>query len=91
MLGEADWWKEVNRCDENGEMIGFGEYEKEEWKGQIKKMGFTDQVDEDAIFNAKVQPFHRPTRADMKDEPFYKEGVPDPNQHLPGAVPMKKS
>lgn len=91
MLGEKDWWKDVNRCDENGEMIGFGEYEEEEWKAQIRKMGFTDQVDEDTIFKAKQQPFHRPTRADLVDEPFYKEGRPDPNQHLPGGVPMKKS
>ncbi len=91
MIGEADWWKEVNRCDENGEMIGFGEYEEEEWRAHIRQMGFTEHVDEDAIFNAKVQPFHRPTRADMKDEPFYKEGLPDPDQPLPGALPTMKS
>ncbi|WP_028322862.1 hypothetical protein [Desulfatiglans anilini] len=84
MLGEADWYKELNRCGADGEMIGFGEFEAEEWRAQIKKMGFTE-IDENAIFNAKSQPFHRPTRAFMDEKPDQEE--PFEIQHLPGGEP----
>lgn len=52
-MGEPDWWKEKNRFDDDGIMIGFGEFEEEEFRERIKKMGYTE-VDEEALFKGKV-------------------------------------
>ena len=52
-LDEPGWWEETNRMDENGVTIGFGEFEEEEFRERIKKLGYTE-VDEDALFRGKL-------------------------------------
>lgn len=52
-MDEPDWWKEKNRMDDEGVMIGFGEFEEEEFRERLKKLGYTE-VDEEALFKGKV-------------------------------------
>lgn len=52
-MDEPGWWKETNRMDDEGVTIGFGEFEEEEFRERIKKLGYTE-VDEEALFRGKV-------------------------------------
>lgn len=52
-MDEPDWWKETNRMDDDGVTIGFGEFEEEEFRERIKKLGYTE-IDEEALFRGKV-------------------------------------
>ena len=43
----------MNRLDDDGVQIGFGEFEEEEFRERIKKLGYME-VDEEALFRGKV-------------------------------------
>ncbi len=52
-LDQPGWWKEKNRMDDNGVTIGFGEFEEEEFRERITRLGYTE-IDEDSLFRGKV-------------------------------------
>jgi len=52
-LGEPGWWKEKDRLNDDGVMVGFGEFEEEEFRERLKLLGYRE-VDEEALFKAKV-------------------------------------
>lgn len=52
-LDEEEWWNEKGRLDDDGVLIGFGEFEEEEFRERLKILGYTE-VDEDALFHGKM-------------------------------------